>query len=53
MTTLFSNKEYKVDYNGGNAYMIIDSSDQCIMVKTTLRTAKNYFNKVSKLSGVC
>ncbi len=43
MTTIISNSEYRVDFNGGSTYMIVDSSEQCIMIKDSLRKAKNLF----------
>tara|TARA_R110000824_G_scaffold389457_1_gene585528 strand:+ start:1022 stop:1186 length:165 start_codon:yes stop_codon:yes gene_type:complete len=52
MTTLAQNSEYKVEFNGGSTYMIVDNHGTCLMVKSTERTAVNYFNKVSINTGI-
>ena len=53
MTTLKQNSEFKILFNGSTTYMIVDNNGDCWKTLTTERTANNYFNKVSKLAGVC
>ena len=52
MTIIAQNSEFKVEFNGGSTYMIVDNQGTCWMVKDTERKALNYFNKVSKSHGV-
>jgi len=51
MKVLAKNSEFTLQFNGSSTYMIVDIFGECLMTKQSERTALNYYNKVSKLSG--
>lgn len=52
MTIVAQNSEYKVEFNGSKTYMIVDNFGDCVMVKSSEKSAINYFNKLSKQCGI-
>ncbi len=52
MTTITSNKNFKVEFNGSATYFVTDNTGQCWKTFSTERKALNFFNKVSDLCGV-
>jgi hypothetical protein len=51
MTTLITTENFRIEFNGSSAYLLIDSSEQCIFATDTLRKAKNYLSKCLKYTN--
>jgi len=47
MKTIATNKDFKVEFNGSETYMVVDNNGDCWKYFSTERRAINYMNKVA------
>jgi len=52
MTTVISNKEYKVTFNGSKTYFVEDNNGTCYKYFSTEKAAVKFFTKLSYQAGL-
>ena len=52
METIIESNGYKVEYNGGATYFLIDSTGECYGTYGTERKAKNALKRTLKRAGL-
>lgn len=52
MKTIKEQNGFKIVFNGGHTYMVIDSNGDCWSATDTLRKANNKLNKILNDSGL-
>ena len=46
MEIIAQTKDFRINFNGGNSYLVVDSAEQCVFATNTVRKAKNYLRRL-------